>query len=97
MTKKIFEGRLSMAAFAAMTRHRCAWSGCTETTPIDPGLPPDWRWLVLWPDTAKAPTFEAILAVSERDCVLCPTHADMLHNEVLEDIGQRLDKTEGSA
>lgn len=78
--------------------HRCAWRGCREAFPILQDMPPGWRWLLLWPDTGpETPTFNGILAVADRDAVLCPEHAAALHNEVLEDIGQRLKTTKGSA
>lgn len=89
---------MPLSEFAKATGHMCAWDGCTATSrPIDAPLPPGWRWLVLFRDTKDTPTFHEMLAVADRDAVLCPEHAGHLHNDLLKDIGQRLDKTEGNA
>lgn len=76
--------------------HRCAWRGCRAAVPFMQELPTDWRWLMLWWAPAGVSPLDHRVR-PDRDAVLCPLHADMLHNEVLEDIGQRLDQTKGSA
>ena len=72
--------------------HRCAWKGCTEATLIGDAPPKDWRWLALYWGPVGIPPW---LSVQDRDAVLCPKHARLLHEELLEDIGQRLEPTKG--
>lgn len=94
MTKKMFT---AMVPLPAMVKHRCAWRNCRQTFEItgsDP--PPGWRWLALWAGPVGAPPW-ASGNIEDRDALLCPKHAAQLHNEVLEDIGQRLYVTEGNA
>ena len=78
----------------------CAWDGCRETFKGH-RMPYGWRSLLLFwsPSLGLANMLELLQppAIWDRDCVLCPKHADHLHNLVLKDIGQRLNKTEGSA
>jgi len=64
-------------------RHRCAWKGCKESYPLDPGLPKNWRWLCVWSGPPGAPPW-AQGNVWDRDSVLCPKHAKLLHREILE-------------
>lgn len=73
---------------------RCAWAGCTARTPLLNTLPPGWRWLLAWQGEAG---LDLRNQKFDRDGVLCPQHFSMLHNELLEDIGQRLDQPEGTA
>ena len=75
-------------------QHRCAWAGCTATTPRGP-IPRDWRWLALWWGPPTTPPWGEG-NVETRDAVLCPKHWRELDG-LLEDIGQRLDRPEGRA
>jgi hypothetical protein len=98
MTKKptqFVTAAISVADLATL-RHRCAWKGCAESFSIGPDpnpLPKGWRWLAVWRGPIALPPWSG---VQDRDAVLCPKHFEALQG-VLEDIGQRLDETEGSA
>lgn len=95
-TQRFFTANMRVSDLARVTNHLCAWKGCAKTAPVEQVLPPGWRWLALWrgPVTQKpwAPACR-----QDRDAVLCPEHAQLLHYELLKDIGQRLDETKGRA
>jgi len=76
----------------AKLRHRCAWDGCTATTPVSQNLPRDWRWLIMgwWPSGGFG------IDKAERDCVLCGPHARQLDAQLI-DIGNRMREPKGSA
>ena len=96
MAKVFLTAKIGLADLAKV-RHRCAWKGCTATLPsLDP-LPKDWRWLAVWWDKPRANPnpFRADVRM-DRDAVLCPKHWRELDG-LLEDIGQRLGETKGSA
>lgn len=79
-----------------ISKHRCAWKGCLQSCPIDDKLPPGWRWLALWSGPIALKPWHSSCK-QDRDAVLCPKHAQLLHHELLVDIGQRLDETGGNA
>lgn len=93
---KVYETVTISAADLAKLQHRCAWKGCTATSPLDE-LPRDWRWLLVYWDRSEGNPnpFRGGVRL-DRDAVLCPEHARQLDG-LLEDIGQHLDQTKGSA
>lgn len=99
MGKRMMTANVPLPVILA-ARHRCAWKDCEESMvlpePQPKMLPKGWRWLSLWNGPVGIPPW-APGCVEDRDAVLCPKHASQLHNELLEDIGQRLFNTEGSA
>lgn len=76
---------------------QCAWNGCKEFYRGE--MPPDWRCLLLFWAPGAVTSIKEISRYRkwDRDAVLCPKHADQLHNHLLMDIGQRLDDTAGNA
>lgn len=93
MTRKMITANVPISA---LKLHKCAWKGCPATTPVnDLPLPNFWRWLALY---AGPPGVHPLASRQlDRDAVLCPEHAQMLHLDLLEDIGQRLDHPKGRA
>ena len=94
--KKFETVSIPLGELLMKARHRCAWKGCSESLPDLVELPSGWRWLALWWGPPNAPPW-APGTFEDRDAILCPKHASELHNEVLEDIGQRLGETKGRA
>lgn len=92
--KTFIAGEISVADLAN-ARHGCAWDGCEASTPFKGlDLPQGWRWLAVWTGPQLGPFAKGNHV--DRDAVLCPLHWALLDSQ-LKDIGQRLDKTEGSA
>ena len=73
---------MSVAELVKVRGQRCAWRGCTATTPLG-DIPKDWRWLCLWWGKAALPPWNHG-NIEDRDCVLCPEHVAVLHGELLE-------------
>lgn len=88
--------RIPLSQLRQISKQRCAWKGCLQSCSLSGKLPPGWRWLSLWTGPVGVPPW-APGCIEDRDCVLCPKHAQLLHYELLTDIGQHLDETEGSA
>lgn len=89
--------RIPLAKLVQISRHMCAWEGCMQSCSMAQStLPPGWRWLALWSGPVTLKPWHPSCK-QDRDAVLCPKHAQLLHYELLKDIGQRLDKTEGEA
>jgi hypothetical protein len=90
-----YEGMIPAEALSRM-RHRCGWKDCTDSAEITGSLPPGWRWLYLWTGPVGTPPWAAG-NTQDRDAVLCPRHARMLHEEVLEPLPVPMGETKGNA
>jgi hypothetical protein len=98
MSRKPIIGHVGLLSAEALSRlrHRCGWKNCTAATEIGKALPPGWRWLSLWTGPVGSPPW-ADGNTEDRDAVLCPEHARLLHRELLEPIPERMGKTKGNA
>ena len=73
----------------------CAWGGCGASTLDVDGA--GWSKMVLYSGETHANFLDINPRRMARDCVLCPTHARQLDEQVLIDIGGRMRCVEGTA
>lgn len=82
----------------AKARSMCIWGGCTATTPSQM-LEPGWRCLITYQGNWTPHTLARMLTTGEgieRDCVLCPDHAEALEG-LLKPLPRPIGDTHGSA